>query len=82
MLSRWRVGDKFEVSGRVYKSHDGTLYPVSGVGCHQLTSNAFKALGVLNKFGDTAQAHGILGRMKTMQPTDVEAALRAWRAGQ
>lgn len=44
-------------------------------------SRWFQALGVLNKFGDTPQAHAILSRMKNVEPKDIEAALKAWKAG-
>ena len=76
-----RVGDTFEINGRVYGSHDGTLFPIPGEGFHQLNRGAFKALGVLNKFGDTPLAHKILGQMHNVRPADVEAAMTAWRAG-
>jgi hypothetical protein len=59
--------------------HDGTLYPISGEGFHQLSRGAFKALGVYNQFGDSAQAAEILDRMGAT-PADREAALAAWRA--
>lgn len=77
-----RVGDTFEINGRTYGVHDGTLFPMSGPGFHQLNRGAFQALGVLNKFGDTPQAHAILGRMKNVGPDEVAAAMKAWRAGQ
>ncbi len=76
-----KVGDKFEINGRVYGMNDGTLYPVSGLGFHQLSRPAFKALGVLNKFGDTPQAHKILQNMGTSDEA-LEAALNAWRTAQ
>jgi hypothetical protein len=68
------------VNGRTYGVHDGTLYPISGTGFHQLNRGAFQALGVLNKFGDTSQARVILARMKNVGPSEIEAALLAWRA--
>ena len=76
-----RVGDTYPINGRVYGVHDGTLFPISGRGFHQLTRGGFQALGVLNKFGDTPQAHAILSRMKNVEPKDIEAALKAWKAG-
>jgi RHS repeat-associated protein len=77
-----RVGNTFEINGRIYGIHDGTLFPISGPGFHQLNRGAFQALGVLNKFGDSPQAHSILARMKNVGPSEIEAALKAWRAGQ
>jgi hypothetical protein len=75
-----RVDGNHVINGRTYGSHDGTLYPISGPGFHQLNRGAFQALGVLNKFGDTPQAHGILAKMKNVGPSEVEAALAAWSA--
>jgi hypothetical protein len=75
-----RVDGNYVINGRMYGSHDGTLYPISGPGFHQLNRGAFQALGVLNKFGDTPQAHGILEKMKNVGPSEVEAALAAWSA--
>jgi hypothetical protein len=77
-----RVDGHYVVNGRTYGVHDGTLYPVSGPGFHQLNRGSFQALGVLNKFGDTAEARAILGRMKNVGPDELEAALAAWRAMQ
>ncbi|MEQ1572034.1 MAG: RHS repeat-associated core domain-containing protein, partial [Myxococcota bacterium] len=76
-----RVGNNFHLNGRVYGSHDGTLYPISGQGFHQLNRGAYQALGVLNKFGDTPKAQEILGRMHNVGPEEIEAASAAWRAG-
>ncbi len=73
-----RVGGNHVVNGRKYGVHDGTLYPISGPGFHPLTRGAFQALGVFNKFGDTPQAHAILGKMKNVGPAEVKAALKAW----
>jgi hypothetical protein len=66
--------------GRTYGVHDGTLYPLSGPGFHQLSRGAFQALGVFNRFGNTPQAHTILERMKNVGPAEIEAALKAWSA--
>jgi hypothetical protein len=60
--------------------HDGTLYPISGPGFHQMNRGAFQALGVFNKFGNTPEAHAILARMKNVGPPEVQAALSAWSA--
>ncbi len=78
-----RTGESFLLSnGRTYGVHNGTLFPISGPGIHQLNRGAYQALGVLNKFGDTPQAHGILGKMGNVGPPEVEAALKAWRSVQ
>lgn len=75
-----RVNGNYVINGRTYGVHDGTLYPISGPGFHQLNRGAFQALGVLNKFGNTPQAHAILEKMKNVGPGEVEAALKAWSA--
>jgi filamentous hemagglutinin len=75
-----RMNGNYIINGRAYGVHDGTLYPISGPGFHQLSRGAFQALGVLNKFGNTPQAHTILGRMKNVGPAEIEAALKAWSA--
>jgi hypothetical protein len=59
--------------------HDGTLYPISGPGFHQLSRESFKALGVLNKFGDTATGNQILKNMKTSESAKA-AALLVWKS--
>ena len=71
----------YMVNGRMYGSHDGTLYPISGPGFIQLSRGAFKALGVYNQFGETPRAQDILDRMG-MSEGDRDAALKAHRAGQ
>nr|WP_319392652.1 RHS repeat-associated core domain-containing protein [uncultured Desulfobacter sp.] len=76
-----KIGDKFVVKGRTYGMHDGTLYPVSGAGFHQLDRAAFKALGVLNKFGNTSKANQIINNMG-LSDDAVKAALKAWGASQ
>jgi len=73
-------GGRYLVNGREYGAHNGTLYPVSGAGVHKLSRPAFKALGVLNKFGDTPTAHRILHNMRT-SAADRAAALTAHKAG-
>ena len=78
-----RIGDTFEIHGRVYGVKEArTLYPISGPGFFTLNRGAFQALGVLNKFGDTPTTMNILSRMKNVGPAEIEAALAAWRAGQ
>lgn len=79
-----RSGADYVVNGRTYGVHDGTLYPVSGPGLHQLNRAAFKALGVFNKFGNTQQAARILNKMrgpggKMIHMRDRIAALRVWQ---
>ncbi|HEX8110293.1 MAG TPA: hypothetical protein VF516_21325 [Kofleriaceae bacterium] len=75
-----RVNGNYVIHGRMYGVHDGTLYPISGPGFHQLNRGAFQALGVLNKLGNTPQAHTILERMKNVGPAEIEAALKMWSA--
>lgn len=74
------VGETFIVNGRIYGVHNHTLYPISGPGFQQLSRPAFKALGVLNAFGNTERAQDILQRMGINQGA-IEAALQAWQAG-
>ncbi|QDU39594.1 hypothetical protein Mal4_39400 [Maioricimonas rarisocia] len=80
-----KVGDTYVVNGRTYGVHDGTLFPISGPGVHQLNRPAFKALGIFNQFGNTAKARQILENMARTNPAlnqeAIDAALRAWRAG-
>jgi hypothetical protein len=76
-----KVGDKFVINGRTYGMHDGTLYPISGKGFHQLDRPAFKALGVLNKFGDSPKANQIINNMGLGDKAK-DAALNAWRTAQ
>ncbi len=76
-----RVGDKFVVNGRTYGVHDGTLYPISGLGLHQLDRGGFKALGVFNKFGDSPRAAEIMQKMGLTQVA-IDAGRIAWKAGQ
>jgi hypothetical protein len=73
-----RVKGNYVVHGRMYGIHDGTLYPISGPGLHQLSRGAFRALGVFNKFGDTPQAYTFLAEMKNVGPAEVEAGLKVW----
>jgi hypothetical protein len=77
-----RVNGNYVINGRTYGVHDGTLYPIFGQGFHQLNRGAFQALGVLNKFGNTPQAHAILDKMKNVSSAEVDAALKAWSASQ
>ena len=76
-----KVGDMFEINGRTYGVHAGTLHPVSGPGFHQLDRAGFKALGVLNKFGDTNQAADILQVMGLSEEA-ITAGQKAFKAGQ
>lgn len=76
-----RVGDRFIVNGRTYGHHDGILYPISGPGLHQLDRGGFRALGILNVFGDTPRAAEIM-QMRKLTAEAIEAGRTAWRAGQ
>jgi hypothetical protein len=68
-----KIGDTFVVNGRTYGMHDGTLYPMSGPGLYTLDRGGYKALGVLNKFGDTPQAQVILNNMGVSAETKAAA---------
>ena len=62
-----RMGERFVVNGRRYQQEAiGTLYPIDGVGFHQLDRGAFRALGVYNEFGWTARAEEILDLRHTV----------------
>jgi hypothetical protein len=61
--------------------HDGTLYPISGEGFHQLNRGAYKAPHVLNKMGQTGEAQRVMDLMKIPE-TEREAAVTAWTAAQ
>jgi hypothetical protein len=73
-----KQGGNFIINDRTYGMHDGTLYPISGPGFHQLNRPSFKALGVLNQFGETPQAFEILKKMKTSDG-DLAAASAVYR---
>jgi hypothetical protein len=73
-----KIGDTFIINGRTYGVHDGTLFPISGPGLYTLDRGAYKTLGVLNKFGDTAQADQILKNMG-VSPETKAIALRVFR---
>ncbi|HEB0655548.1 TPA: hypothetical protein RY214_002254 [Pseudomonas aeruginosa] len=74
-----KIGDDYRINGRTYKSHNGTLYPASGPGLYTLSRSEYKALGVLNKLGDTPQAKAILNNMGIPEKSRSEA-LKVWRA--
>jgi hypothetical protein len=76
----------YTVNGRTYGVEaSGTLFPMSGDGFILLNRNAYKVLGIFNKFGNTPRALEII---ELQRPTsrftdaDIESALHAWRAGQ
>ena len=56
-------------NGRVYGQHNGILFPISGPGIYQLDRGSFKALGVLNQFGNTSKAGDILNKMGINEKT-------------
>jgi RHS repeat-associated protein len=72
-----RIQGNFEINGRLYGVHDGALYPISGPGFHSLDRGAFKALGVYNELGNTAEATAMLDRMKIGESARA-AGLRVW----
>jgi hypothetical protein len=65
------------VNGRVYAEHDGTLYPVSGAGVHELDRSTYKALGVYNSLMDTPNAARIPSILGNMGVTEAQAQA-AW----
>lgn len=66
------------VNGRTYAIEaNGTLSPRSGPGFVSLDRGAFKALGILNKFGDTPKANEIMDRQGFSAAQRV-AARSAW----
>ena len=69
-----------EVNGRTYGAKpNGTLYPIDGSGFHRLSRGAYKALGVINRFGDGHRSHEILSKMHDVAQPDIEAALKPLR---
>lgn len=77
-----RVGDTFHVGDRRWGVEpNGTLYPISGRSFIRLDRESFRALGVYNAFGDTAQANAILDRMHNQTLRSRRNGLYAWRAG-
>jgi hypothetical protein len=76
-----RHGDIYAVNGRTYRLEPaGRLYPIAGPGIHPLNRDAFKALGVYNRFGLTSRAEDILDQMGK-SPADRAAARVVWHAG-
>ena len=76
-----RVGDQFLVNGRIYGVHNSSFFPVSGLGLHPLTRAEYGALGVYNKFGNTAWANKILDLRKVGQ-AERQKALHVWERPQ
>ena len=60
---------KYQINGRTYEEHGGTLYPVSGKGFYSMNRGEYQALGVYNKFGNTPKATEILDNMNTTKAT-------------
>jgi RHS repeat-associated protein len=70
-----RIGDVFKLANeRVYRQLNGHLFPVSGPGLTTLSRGGFKALGVLNEFGNSERAAGILSKMKNVGSAEIKAA--------
>ena len=73
----------FTVNGGTYGAKpNGTLYSIEGPGFHRLSRGGYKALGVLNQFGDTKHALDILLRMHDVAEPDIMSARSAWKAEQ
>jgi hypothetical protein len=75
----------YTVNGRTYGAEEnGTLYPIAGNGFIMLNRNAYKILGIFNKFGESNRAFEII---ELQRPTakftneDIASGLNAWRAG-
>jgi hypothetical protein len=68
------------INQRVYGIHTETrrLFPIEGVGFHQLSAREYNALGVLNKLGDTASTHMILSNMGVTSQ-EKQRLLELWR---
>lgn len=70
-----RKGDRYTVYGRLYGlESSGTLFPISGDGCVQLSRGAYAALGVYRTFGFTDWAEQILARMHNVGSEEHSAA--------
>lgn len=69
-------GDRLTVNGRTYGvESNGTLFPIEGPGVHTLSRSEFKALGVLNEFGDgTERATKIFVNDPALTPETIERA--------
>src|SRR5262249_58597499 len=76
----------YTVNGRTYGMEaGGTLFPMTGDGFILLNRNAYKILGIFNKFGNTPRAFEIIELQRPsarFTDADIENALNAWRAGQ
>lgn len=71
-----RQGDTYRINDRMYRvKPNGTAFPVSGDGVHQLDRAAFRALGVYDVHGLTEFAESILDRMGSTP--EARAAARA-----
>ena len=70
-----RVGNTYQINGRLYGVHSetGRLFPISGNGLDQLNRASFKALGVFNQFGNTPRAGEILQNMGISGADKLEA---------
>jgi filamentous hemagglutinin len=76
----------YTVNGRTYGVEaGGTLFPMTGDGFIMLNRNAYKVLGILNKFGDTPRALEIIELQRPsakFTDADIESGRQAWHAGQ
>jgi hypothetical protein len=76
----------YTVNGRTYGIEpSGTLFPMTGVGFIMLNRNAYKVLGIFNKFGDTPRAREIIELQRPsakFTDADIENGRQAWQAGQ
>lgn len=73
-----RRGDTFTINGRTYGMEaNGTAFPISGPGIHELDRGAYRALGVYNRLGTTPRAEEILD-LERITPEQRRRALEAW----
>ena len=75
----------YTVNGRTYGVEaNGTLFPMTGDGFIMLNRNAYKVLGIFNKFGDTPRALEVIELQRPsarFTEADIESGRHAWQAG-
>ncbi len=71
-------GNKYYINGRVYGVHNGSLHPIEGEGFVNLNRGSFKALGILNKQGNTSEAYHQISKDPSITKSDLEKAQEIW----